>query len=323
MDVIQQVNSNANKALLWSLLTEERVFAGLSDSSLQPVMTLFETAIHTTINSYAQDNSLSSFEKQNSSPQMVLSTLNKEVIKRVMTEMAQYKPPSTTPLVPIYKSTDIQEARIRDITSKVKVLEDDMNSLLVLKKPPEIDFSDKKINDDVPIGENMDELIKQALASRERELELIQFDIPNPNPTPTPTPAGGRQAPPLNPLIVKEGYGEPLVPWATATASSNSISNRKSVSFDTDNNINSNNNNDTDADMEIGTIFNKLKRPTMATATATATDTSVNTFNAVNINVNDDKLDNIIRSIHSLYEIVNGIVKDVQYIKENIRHDLF
>jgi hypothetical protein len=299
MDVIiQQVNSNANKALLWSLLTEERVFAGLSDSSLQPVMTLFETAIHTTINSYAQDNS---FEKQNSSPQMVLSTLNKEVIKRVMTEMAQYKPPSTliTP-VPIYKSTDIQEARIRDITSKVKVLEDDMNSLLVLKKPAEIDFSDKKINDDVPIGENMDELIKQALASRERELELIQFDIPNPNPTPTSA-------------------------TATATASSNSISNRKSVSFDTDNNSNNNinNNNDTDADMEIGTIFNKLKRPTMATATASATDAPVNAVNALSINVNDDKLDGIIRSIHSLYEIVNGIAKDVQYIKENIRHDLF
>ena len=296
MDVIQQVNSNANKALLWSLLTEERVFMGLSDSSLQPVMTLFETAIHTTINSYAQETSSS--EKQNSPPQTVLSTLNKEVIKRVMTEMAQYKPPSTTP---IYKSTDIQEARIRDITSKVKVLEDDMNSLLVLKKPAEIDFSDKKINDDMPIGENMDELIKQALASRERELELIQFDIPNPNPNPNPTPAGGRQAPPLNPLIVKEGYGEPLVPWATATASSTPSSNRKTVSFD------NNNDNDTDADMEIGTIFNKLKRPTVSTSTP---------VNAVNINVNDDKLDSILKSIHSLYEIVNGIAKDVQYIKE-------
>jgi hypothetical protein len=221
---------------------------------------------------------------------MVLSTLNKEVIKRVMTEMAQYKPPSTTP---IYKSTDIQEARIRDITSKVKVLEDDMNSLLVLKKPAEIDFSDKKINDDVPIGENMDELIKQALASRERELELIQFDIPNPATTTTATTSSSKLITP-------------------------SISNRKSVSFDTDNNSNNNtnNNNDTDADMEIGTIFNKLKRPTMATATASETDAPVNAVNALSINVNDDKLDGIIRSIHSLYEIVNGIAKDVQYIKE-------
>ena len=131
MDVIQQVNSNANKALLWALLTEEHVFAGLSDSSLQPVVTLFETAIHTTINSYAQDNSSSSlFEKQNSSPQMVLSTLNKEVIKRVMIEMAQYKPSSASSApVSLYKSADIQEARIKDITSKVKVLENDMNSL--------------------------------------------------------------------------------------------------------------------------------------------------------------------------------------------------
>jgi hypothetical protein len=277
MDVIQQVNSNANKALLWSLLTEERVFAGLSDSSLQPVMTLFETAIHTTINSYAQDSS-ALFEKQNSSPQMILSTLNKEVIKRVITEMAQYKPPpppSQPPLVPI--STDIQEARIRDITSKVKVLEDDMNSLLVLKKPPEIDFSDKKINDDVPIGENMDELIKQALASRERELELIQFDIPSPTSATTSSSKLTAPSPSQN-------------------------SNRKSVSFDTDNN------NYTDADMEIGTIFNKLKRPI-------ATDAPVNTINA-SASVNDDKLDSILKSIQSLYEIVNGIAKDVQYIKE-------
>jgi hypothetical protein len=299
--IIQQVNSNSNKALLWSLLTEERVFAGLSDSSLQPVMTLFETAIHTTINSYAQDSS-ALFEKQNSSPQMILSTLNKEVIKRVITEMAQYKPPpppSQPPLVPIYKSTDIQEARIRDITSKVKVLEDDMNSLLVLKKPPEIDFSDKKINDDVPIGENMDELIKQALASRERELELIQFDIPKPTSN--------------------------LIPTSSPTTTSSS--NKKTVSFDNTNNNNNNNNIDTytDADMEIGTIFNKLKRPTMTTtpATASATDAPVNAVNALSINVNDDKLDGMIKSIHSLYEIVNGIAKDVQYIKENIRHDLF
>jgi hypothetical protein len=236
-------------------------------------MTLFETAIHTTINSYAQETPSS--EKQNSSPQMVLSTLNKEVIKRVMTEMAQYKPSTT----PIYKSTDIQEARIRDITSKVKVLEDDMNSLLVLKKPAEIDFSDKKINDDVPIGENMDELIKQALASRERELELIQFEIPNP----TSTTSSSK----------------------LAAASPSQSSNRKTVSFD------NNNDNDTDADMEIGTIFNKLKRPTPANATAT--DAPVN---AVNINVNDDKLDSILKSIHSLYEIVNDIAKDVRYIKE-------
>ena len=61
----------------------------------------------------------------------------------------------------------------------------------------------------------------------------------------------------------------------------------------------------------------------MATTPAIETDALVKEVNAVNINVNDDKLDSIIRSIHSLYEIVNGIAKDVQYIKENIRHDLF
>jgi hypothetical protein len=81
-------------------------------------------------------------------------------------------------------------------------------------------------------------------------------------------------------------------------------SNRKTVSFD------NNNDNDTDADMEIGTIFNKLKRPI-----ATDAPVPVNTINA-SAYVNDDKLDSIIKSIQSLYEIVNDIAKDVQYIKE-------
>jgi hypothetical protein len=292
MDVIQQVNSNANKALLWSLLTEERVFAGLSDSSLQPVMTLFETAIHTTINSYAQQDG-SVFEKQNSSPQMVLSTLNKEVIKRVMSEMAQYKPSaaSSAPMS-LYKSADIQEARIKDITSKVKVLENDMNSLLILKKPEEIDFSDKKIDDDMPIGENMDQLIKDALASRERELELIQYDIPNPSSTNSTTMAdisfSNKKTVSFN--TKPEGAAAPAAAPAAAAAATAPAAD---VHTDADADA------DTDADMEIGTIFNKLKRP-------------ITTLQPPSI---DDKLDGIIKSIHSLHEILSGIVKDVHYIK--------
>jgi archaellum component FlaC len=285
MDVIQQVNSNANKALLWSLLTEEHVFAGLSDSSLQPVVTLFETAIHTTINSYAQQDG-SVFEKQNSSPQMVLSTLNKEVIKRVMTEMAQYKPSaaSSAPMS-LYKSADIQEARIKDITSKVKVLENDMNSLLILKKPQEIDFSDKKIDDDMPIGENMDQLIKDALASRERELELIQYDIPNPS-TNSTTMADISYSNKKTVSFNTKPEGTPAAVAAVAPVAAKNV-------VDTDAYA------DTDADMEIGTIFNKLKRPA-----TTLPPSSI-----------DDKLDGIIKSIHSLHEILSGIVKDVHYIK--------
>jgi archaellum component FlaC len=288
MDVIQQVNSNANKALLWSLLTEEHVFAGLSDSSLQPVVTLFETAIHTTINSYAQQDG-SGFEKQNSSPQMVLSTLNKEVIKRVMTEMAQYKPSaaSSAPMS-LYKSADIQEARIKDITSKVKVLENDMNSLLILKKPQEIDFSDKKIDDDMPIGENMDQLIKDALASRERELELIQYDIPNPSSTMADISFSNKKTVSFN--TKPEGAAAAAAATA-ATATATATAPAADVHTDADA--------DTDADMEIGTIFNKLKRP-------------ITTLQPPSI---DDKLDGIIKSIHSLHEILSGIVKDVHYIK--------
>jgi hypothetical protein len=133
--VIQQLNSNDNKALLWSLLSEEEVFSGLSEKSMQPVITLFETAIHTTINSYAQDfDKIKNMASYSSSS--VLANLNKDVIKRVMNEISQYKVHShahTQGSLPsgignggggtgsggLYKSADIQEARIKDITSKV------------------------------------------------------------------------------------------------------------------------------------------------------------------------------------------------------------
>lgn len=263
--IIQEVNSNENKALLWSLLSEEQVFSGLSENSMQPIITLFETAIHTTINTYAQNTSSAT-----------LSNLNKDVIQRVIKDVAQYKTHST-----LYKSADIQEARIKDITSKVKVLENDMNAFLVLKKPPEIDFSDKNVNDDTPIGDNMDQLIKDALAARERELEVIQFDIPlnssqQPQHSSPPTPN------PNNPI-------------------------KKTVSFEHPPTS------PTDTELEIGSIFNKLKKAP-STSSTQGTGVNVNTLP----NTMQMQLDTIIKSIQEIHSIITTLSSEVQFIKNNM-----
>ena len=163
--IANDVASVENKHLLWSILTEEQVFNGLREDRLSDIIDIFETAINTVKNTrtHKADTDASSAN---------LAALNKDVIRRVIADInaneSKYKK---------YKAADIQEARIRDITSKLKLHEDDMKSFLVLKKPAEINFADSRTDDDRPIGEDMDQLIQAALAARareSRELEVMQ-----------------------------------------------------------------------------------------------------------------------------------------------------
>lgn len=299
--IVGQLNSTDNKALLWSILAEENIFAGLSENSLQPMITLFETAIHTTMNSYAQDPTSIRGESNDT----VLSEMNKYVIKRIIHDVAVYKsqsslqPVHSAPVTtsntstPLYKSADIQEARIKDITSKVKVLENDMNSFLVLKKPPEIDFSDKNVKDDLPIGDNMDQLIKDALAARERELEVIQFDIP-----PTPPQQQHQQQSRIQ-----------------TTDTNISITTKKTVSFEEPN----------DAELEIGNIFSKLKKPALAKPPENVELDTITNVSKVSKSYEqgqftdiNNKLETIMNTIRELQISVSSVALEVQFIKTNM-----
>jgi hypothetical protein len=297
--IVQQVSTTENKALLWSLLSEENVFTGLNEQSIQPVITLFETAIHTTVNGYLQNQdapSLAIIQTQNS--QSILSELNKDVIKRVIHDIIQYRTSSSsssssTPVKQMYKSSDVQEARIRDITSKVKVLENDMNSFLVLKKPPEINCADKNVDDDVPIGDNMDQLIRDALATRARELEVIQFDIP-----PPVTDSADGATPASKKTVSFDTYPERQSPQLPTTAHDVS---------------------DTDIEMEIGTIFNKLKRPVptpqQPPLALPLPPPQPESQTLENEHSHSRQLEELIRGMQSTLQ---ALVADVQFIKDNM-----
>lgn len=121
------IGSIENKRLLWSILIEESVFNGIGQDSTPHIINIFETAINTVKNT----------RTDNANNNVNLATLNKEVIRRIIPEIVRYKA-SATSSAPVatdtnYKAADMQEARIRDITSKLKIHEDDMNSFLVLK----------------------------------------------------------------------------------------------------------------------------------------------------------------------------------------------
>ena len=59
---------------------------------------------------------------------------------------------------------------------KLKEKEAEMNMYLNAKKPQHIDFTDK-IEEEEKIGNNMDRLIADALASRERELQQLSNNV--------------------------------------------------------------------------------------------------------------------------------------------------
>jgi hypothetical protein len=217
-----QVSSTENKHLLWSLLSEENIFADLRDDAVPLVMNIFETAINTT------SNACMHITHGHHNRANALAEMNKDVIQRVIADVSKYKasvvaPPhnhvQTAPAM-MYKSADLQEARVKDITSKLKIHEADMNSFLVLKKPAEINFADDASKDDRPIGDEMEQLIQAALASRARELEIIQQPQPQPQPAMEPQ--------------------------------------KKNVSFATEQILTDAT--DTTVEMEIGTLFGKLKR---------------------------------------------------------------
>jgi hypothetical protein len=86
----------------------------------------------------------------------------------VVTEKKKQQIPQ---LETIYRAEDIQKERQSAFNMELKKKEEEMSSIMKLKKPDEINFSDD--NYDKPIGDDMERLLAETLASRERELELL------------------------------------------------------------------------------------------------------------------------------------------------------
>ncbi len=80
--------------------------------------------------------------------------------------------------------------------------------------------------------------------------------------------AGGRQAPPLNPLLVKEGYGEPLVPWVDAT-DINDINASQDINNESSANANANANS-MSLPASVNNPFAMFKNPATASASVSA-----------------------------------------------------
>ena len=162
-----------NKGLLWSVLHGGGIFNSVPDASLKNVQVMFETTLNE-MNEF--------FQKMNQS--IDLNVMNKEAVYAIckkldnlMTEenkkstVDQKKQQQIPQLETVYRAEDIQKERQSAFNMELKKKKEEMSSIIKLKKPDEIKFTDDVY--DKPIGDDMERLLAETLASRERELEQL------------------------------------------------------------------------------------------------------------------------------------------------------
>ena len=181
--------TNENKALLWSVLHGSGKFVGIPDKHLHNIQEMFEVTIREMSEHYRRSNNLIDLNTINKEAVVVMCK-KIEVIKQQSQSQQQQqqhlhhsqnahfpqnyqkKQQQIPQLETIYRAEDLHKERQSAFQSELKKKEEEMSSILKLKKPEEINFTDDVY--DKPIGDDMERLLAEALATRERELEQIK-----------------------------------------------------------------------------------------------------------------------------------------------------
>ena len=245
-------SGNENKALLWSVLHGGGKFAGIPDTQVHVIKDMFEHTIHEISERIRKTNQLINLNAINKEAVVVICK-KIEAVKRSRAQESQQqqqqqpqqvyqkKQQQVPQLETIYKAEDLQKERQSAFQNELKKKEQEMSSILKLKKPEEINFTDEIY--DKPIGSDMERLLAEALASRERELEQIK------NVTFTDT-----VSPPQVQLLQQQSGG--------VDGDGDGIEKEKRVSFGNELQLHiiENNENNENNENDLSFIFNKLKR---------------------------------------------------------------
>jgi hypothetical protein len=165
--------SNENKGLLWSVLHGGGKFNSVPDASLKKVQIMFETTLNEMNETFQKTNQSIDLNVMNKEAVYAickkLDNLMAEESKKLITD--QKKQQQIPQLETVYRAEDIQKERQSAFNMELKKKEEEMSSIIKLRKPDEIKFSDDVY--DKPIGDDMERLLAETLASRERELEQL------------------------------------------------------------------------------------------------------------------------------------------------------
>ena len=153
--------SDRNKEMLWGLLQENNIFSGIPSENFQKIKSIFDNTMYE-INR-RDDKNLMEKNKM---------TVEDLIIKMKLEKNTNSNTMSKSKIQVVYKSSDLKEEKNQQFNAKLEEQQTELNTLLNPKKPSSINFADSSDNEDKPIGNDMDRLIAERMATRERELDV-------------------------------------------------------------------------------------------------------------------------------------------------------
>ena len=152
-----QLTSNQNKGLVWKLLTDSGAFQTIPEHKASAVKDEFDNKVNT-VASLA-------------SPTDTLVSLNKRIISEMIVAMNNYKTTSASKAANktdmVYNSSELLQQRQNAFQNELTTKKNEFERLNNVKVPDKIDFSDTL---DAPIGSEMDKMLAEQIALREKQL---------------------------------------------------------------------------------------------------------------------------------------------------------
>jgi hypothetical protein len=328
MAAVSAFSGNENKALLWSALHGGGKFVGIPDSQVHVIKEIFEQTIHD-MNEHCrrlnQPLNLNAINKE----AVVIICKKIEVVKQQQQQQSLHNPKQiyqkknqeVPQLETIYRAEDLKKERESAFQNEFKKKEKEMSSILNLKKPEEINFTDDIY--DKPIGNDMERLLAEALASRERELEQIKnVVLPPPQLSSAMSPqleskGSDSKQDFINYKIVRERDSE-----------KNIKENEKRVSFENEihiieNQKNKNENEDgaiggNDNENDVNFIFNKLKKIKKNRDYETQVQYEYPAENNVNENNNSHTILKILQDVEHIKSTLAELMEKINKLCSNV-----
>ena len=150
-----QFLSNQNKGIVWKLMGDNDMFNDISPTKSGLVKAEFDKQF------------IALGAKITSADQLI--NLNKRVISEMVAVMPTFRAQEDRPL-PVYNSEAIAQQRQSHFQNELKSKQADFEQFNNKPAPATIDFSDKM---DTPIGAEMDKILAEQIAMREKDLNQV------------------------------------------------------------------------------------------------------------------------------------------------------
>ena len=126
--------SDKNKSIIWNVLYNNNVFYNIDNNNKNDIISII-------------DNSIKSFHKNLIKNEIDIIQVNKLNLKDIIDKVSKLKKNS--------------------IINDVEIAKDDLNSVLSIKKPEEINFKDDS-NDEIIDNENLSDILNKMMEQRNR-----------------------------------------------------------------------------------------------------------------------------------------------------------